>query len=31
VQDGANGFVSATLDIADGFELSVFTGSPSAF
>jgi predicted O-methyltransferase YrrM len=26
VQSGKNGFVSATLDIADGFELSVFTG-----
>lgn len=26
VQSGANGFVSATLDISDGFELSVFTG-----
>jgi predicted O-methyltransferase YrrM len=26
VQSGANGFVSSTLDIADGFELSVFTG-----
>jgi predicted O-methyltransferase YrrM len=26
VQSGANGFVSTTLDIADGFELSVFTG-----
>jgi len=26
VQSGTNGFVSSTLDIADGFELSVFTG-----
>jgi predicted O-methyltransferase YrrM len=26
VQSGMNGFVSSTLDIADGFELSVFTG-----
>jgi predicted O-methyltransferase YrrM len=26
VQSGANGFVSSTLDISDGFELSVFTG-----
>lgn len=26
VQSGTNGFASATLDIADGFELSVFTG-----
>jgi predicted O-methyltransferase YrrM len=26
VQSGSNGFVSSTLDIADGFELSVFTG-----
>jgi predicted O-methyltransferase YrrM len=26
VQDGSNGFVSSTLDISDGFELSVFTG-----
>jgi predicted O-methyltransferase YrrM len=26
VQSGENGFVSSTLDIADGFELSVFTG-----
>ncbi|HKO92446.1 MAG TPA: class I SAM-dependent methyltransferase [Polyangiaceae bacterium] len=26
VQSGTNGFVSATLEIADGFELSVFTG-----
>jgi predicted O-methyltransferase YrrM len=26
VQSGANGFVSTTLDISDGFELSVFTG-----
>jgi len=26
VQSGDNGFVSSTLDIADGFELSVFTG-----
>jgi predicted O-methyltransferase YrrM len=26
VQDPAHGFVSGTLDIADGFELSVFTG-----
>ena len=26
VQGGTNGFVSSTLDIADGFELSVFTG-----
>jgi predicted O-methyltransferase YrrM len=26
VQCGANGFVSSTLDISDGFELSVFTG-----
>jgi predicted O-methyltransferase YrrM len=29
VQCGTNGFVSSTLDIADGFELSVFTGSPA--
>ena len=27
---GANGFVSGTLDIADGFELSVYTGSPTS-
>jgi predicted O-methyltransferase YrrM len=27
VQSGANGFVSSTLDISDGFELSVFTGA----
>jgi len=26
VQSGTNGFVSSTLEIADGFELSVFTG-----
>lgn len=26
VQSGVNGFVSSTLDIADGFELSVFCG-----
>ncbi len=26
VQSGENGFVSTTLDISDGFELSVFTG-----
>ncbi len=26
VENGANGFVSSTLDIADGFEMSVFTG-----
>jgi predicted O-methyltransferase YrrM len=26
VQSGTNGFVSSTLDIADGFELSIFTG-----
>jgi predicted O-methyltransferase YrrM len=26
VQSAANGFVSSTLDISDGFELSVFTG-----
>jgi predicted O-methyltransferase YrrM len=26
VQSGQNGFVSATLEISDGFELSVFTG-----
>jgi len=26
MQSGANGFVSSTLDISDGFELSVFTG-----
>jgi predicted O-methyltransferase YrrM len=26
VQSGTNGFVSSTLDISDGFELSVFTG-----
>jgi predicted O-methyltransferase YrrM len=26
VQSGTNGFVSSTLDIADGFEMSVFTG-----
>ncbi len=26
VQSGEHGFVSSTLDIADGFELSVFTG-----
>jgi predicted O-methyltransferase YrrM len=26
VQSGDNGFVSSTLDISDGFELSVFTG-----
>jgi predicted O-methyltransferase YrrM len=26
VQSGKHGFVSSTLDIADGFELSVFTG-----
>jgi predicted O-methyltransferase YrrM len=26
VQSGSNGFVSSTLEIADGFELSVFTG-----
>jgi len=26
MQDGANGFVSTTLDIADGFEMSVYTG-----
>ena len=26
VQSGENGFVSSTLDIADGFEFSVFTG-----
>jgi len=26
VQSGTNGFVSSELDIADGFELSVFTG-----
>lgn len=26
MQCGTNGFVSSTLDIADGFELSVFTG-----
>jgi predicted O-methyltransferase YrrM len=26
VQSGQHGFVSSTLDIADGFELSVFTG-----
>jgi predicted O-methyltransferase YrrM len=30
VQSGANGFVSSTLEIADGFELSVFTGRPGA-
>ena len=29
VQSGTNGFVSSTLDIADGFELSVFTGGPA--
>jgi hypothetical protein len=28
VQSGTNGFVSSTLEIADGFELSVFTGEP---
>jgi predicted O-methyltransferase YrrM len=27
VQSGTNGFVSATLEIADGFELSVLTGT----
>jgi predicted O-methyltransferase YrrM len=27
VQSGSNGFVSYTLDISDGFELSVFTGN----
>jgi predicted O-methyltransferase YrrM len=27
VQSGTNGFVSSTLHISDGFELSVFTGS----
>jgi predicted O-methyltransferase YrrM len=26
VQDPSNGFVSSTLDISDGFEMSVFTG-----
>jgi predicted O-methyltransferase YrrM len=26
MQSGTNGFVSSTLDISDGFELSVFTG-----
>jgi len=26
VQSGTNGFVSSTLEIADGFEMSVFTG-----
>jgi predicted O-methyltransferase YrrM len=26
VQDAGNGFVSSTLDISDGFEMSVFTG-----
>jgi predicted O-methyltransferase YrrM len=26
VQSGTNGFVSTTLEISDGFELSVFTG-----
>jgi hypothetical protein len=26
VQSGTNGFVSSTLEISDGFELSVFTG-----
>jgi predicted O-methyltransferase YrrM len=26
VESGTNGFVSSTLDISDGFELSVFTG-----
>jgi predicted O-methyltransferase YrrM len=26
VQSGTNGFVSSTLDLSDGFELSVFTG-----
>jgi hypothetical protein len=26
VESGTNGFVSSTLEIADGFELSVFTG-----
>jgi predicted O-methyltransferase YrrM len=26
MQSGVNGFVSSTLDIADGFELSVYTG-----
>jgi hypothetical protein len=26
VQSGANGFVSSTLDISDGFELSIYTG-----
>jgi len=26
VQSGQNGFVSSTLDISDGFELSVFMG-----
>lgn len=26
MQSGANGFVSATLEISDGFELSVYTG-----
>jgi predicted O-methyltransferase YrrM len=30
VQSPENGFVSGTLDIADGFELSVFLGRPAA-
>jgi predicted O-methyltransferase YrrM len=29
VQNGPSGFVSSTLDISDGFELSVFTGTTS--
>jgi predicted O-methyltransferase YrrM len=29
VQSGTNGFVSSTLEISDGFELSVFVGRPS--
>lgn len=30
VQSGAHGFVSGTLEIADGFELSIYTGSPTS-